>query len=203
MARTRGRLVSDTTVSTAPSSFDEQVAKDLMERARREGVSLVDAGGLLQGLTKTVLEARPGGELADVHRLKAWPFFTWLVVDSRMRPNLELLLAKPPGVGVGVWWSIANPAMCSASPSSPNGSGGARTGPVKALAELTDDDFDTSTREAEGANVAASTHDRLTGRCLALRQLCFQAGIVRRWLEAEQVTSVRSHENWCVHVPHR
>ena len=43
MARRRGELVSDTTTVTqaAGSSLDEEVAKDLLARARREGVSLV------------------------------------------------------------------------------------------------------------------------------------------------------------------
>ena len=66
MARRRGLQVSDTTVTKATrSSFDEQVAKDLMERARREGVSLVGPGGLLQGLTKTVLETALEAELGE------------------------------------------------------------------------------------------------------------------------------------------
>src|SRR5262249_25327626 len=37
-------------------SADEQLAKGLVERARSEGVQLVGPGGLLSGLTKTVLE---------------------------------------------------------------------------------------------------------------------------------------------------
>ena len=78
MARRRGQQVSDTTttaseaapaaetVTTVPgSSFDEQVAKDLMARARQEGVSLVGPGGLLAGLTKTVLETALEAELTD------------------------------------------------------------------------------------------------------------------------------------------
>ena len=67
MARRRGQLVSDTTmVTTTPgSSFDEQVAQDLLARARREGVSLVGPGGLLAGLTKTVLETALEAELTD------------------------------------------------------------------------------------------------------------------------------------------
>ena len=60
MARRRGQLVSDTTDTTAAEAasgpIDEEVARDLLERARREGVSLVGPGGLLAGLTKTVLE---------------------------------------------------------------------------------------------------------------------------------------------------
>src|SRR5687768_642002 len=70
MARRRGQLVTDTTETTttaAPSEacLDEDVAKDLLERARREGVSLVGPGGLLAGLTKTVLETALEAELTD------------------------------------------------------------------------------------------------------------------------------------------
>ena len=66
MARRRGQLVSDTTETTTPEcSFDEQVAQDLLERARRDGVSLVGPGGLLAGLTKTVLETALEAELTD------------------------------------------------------------------------------------------------------------------------------------------
>src|SRR5919112_5884057 len=78
MARRRGQQVSDTTttasvaapaaetVTAVPgSSFDEQVAKDLMARARQQGVNLVGPGGLLAGLTKTVLETALEAEMTD------------------------------------------------------------------------------------------------------------------------------------------
>lgn len=49
MARRKGQLMSDTTVtSTAevPSGrIDEEVARDLLKRPRREGVSLVGSAG--------------------------------------------------------------------------------------------------------------------------------------------------------------
>jgi putative transposase len=66
MARRRGRLVTDTT-DAAPSEacLDEEVASDLLARARREGVSLVGSGGLLAGLTRTVLETALEAELTD------------------------------------------------------------------------------------------------------------------------------------------
>src|SRR5215216_8138622 len=71
MARRRGQLVSETTDATtataAPSEacLDEEVAKGLLARARREGVSLVGPGGLLAGVTKTVLETALEAELTD------------------------------------------------------------------------------------------------------------------------------------------
>jgi len=71
MARRRGQLVSDTTDTTTTAAappeacLDGEVAKDLLARARREGVSLVGPGGLLAGLTKTVLETALEAELTD------------------------------------------------------------------------------------------------------------------------------------------
>ena len=70
MARRRGQLVSDTTDATTTAAppeacLDEEVARDLLARARREGVSLVGPGGLLAGLTKTVLETALEAELTD------------------------------------------------------------------------------------------------------------------------------------------
>ena len=43
----------------------EQLAVELMARARDEGVSLVGPGGLLAGLTKTVLESALEGEMTE------------------------------------------------------------------------------------------------------------------------------------------
>ena len=43
--------------ATERSSADRQLAEELVERARREGMDLVDPGGLSAGLTKNVLKA--------------------------------------------------------------------------------------------------------------------------------------------------
>jgi putative transposase len=48
---------------TTPSEVE--VARHLMDRARAEGVSLVGPGGLLSGLTKTVLETALEAEMTD------------------------------------------------------------------------------------------------------------------------------------------
>jgi putative transposase len=68
MARRRGQQVSDATTSAellTASSFDEQLAKDLMARAQEQGVSLVGPGGLLACLNQTVLETALAAELTD------------------------------------------------------------------------------------------------------------------------------------------
>lgn len=46
-------------------AVDEQLAARLVERARSQGISLVGPDGLLQRVTKVVLESALEGELAD------------------------------------------------------------------------------------------------------------------------------------------
>ncbi|MFA5785666.1 MAG: site-specific integrase [Actinomycetota bacterium] len=133
--------------------------------------------------------------LVDLHRLKAWPWLTWLFVDRRLRADLELLLAKPPGVDIGLWWTRANDADVAPASEvaanlgwSPNWTRQVlrHTAPVlclwlnKTLTELTDSDFDTAIAEASTVNVAATTADRFGKRTAALRQVCFQQGLVDR-----------------------
>src|SRR5512134_1470302 len=43
--------------------------------------------------------------LIDLHRPKAWPLATWLFVTGRVRPDLELLLTKPPGCDLPSVWA--------------------------------------------------------------------------------------------------
>ena len=131
--------------------------------------------------------------LTDLHRAKAWPFLTWLVIDGRLRPDLELLLAKPAGVDLGTWWSVAHADEVAAAHRVAERLGWSanwarqvvrHTAPVlclwlnTTLVQLTDDDFEAAATETELVNVRASTVARFSGRCLALRQLCFQAGFV-------------------------
>src|SRR5207247_9506214 len=65
--------MSDLTTPSEPAAVegpaarmvDETVAQELVERARSEGVELVGPGGLLTGLTKTVLETALEAELDE------------------------------------------------------------------------------------------------------------------------------------------
>ena len=159
----------------------------------------------------TAWMTRPtSARLADLHRVKAWPLFTWLVVDGRLQPDLELLLAKPGGVDLGAWWSIAHAddVVLAHDVAERLGwsSNWARqvirhTAPVvclwlgKTLTQLTDDDFDSAAREAERVNVRPSTAARFAGRCLALRQLCFQAGIVNQPLRDSKAAALSPAEH--------
>jgi transposase-like protein len=73
MARRKGQVVTDTIDRTGSDSGEleqgqsslEQLAVQLMDRAKDEGVSLVGPGGLLAGLTKTLLESALDGELTE------------------------------------------------------------------------------------------------------------------------------------------
>ena len=47
------------------SSEGKQLAEELVERARNQGVELVGPGGLLSGLTKNVLEAGLEAEMSE------------------------------------------------------------------------------------------------------------------------------------------
>lgn len=51
--------------TSAGDDLDVRVARELIEKARTEGVSLVGPDGLLRQLTKTVLEAALNAELDD------------------------------------------------------------------------------------------------------------------------------------------
>jgi putative transposase len=54
------------TISPMPEQIDQQqLAQQLVERARTDGVDLVGPGGLLTGLTKTVLETALDAELSE------------------------------------------------------------------------------------------------------------------------------------------
>ncbi len=48
-----------------PQSVDQQLIDELVERARAEGVRLIGEGGLLQQLTKRLLESALEGEMSD------------------------------------------------------------------------------------------------------------------------------------------
>jgi putative transposase len=64
--------MTETTTQTAQTSaeakldaVDEQLAVQLVQQARSEGISLVGPDGLLQRVTRLVVESALEGELAD------------------------------------------------------------------------------------------------------------------------------------------
>jgi integrase len=46
--------------------------------------------------------------LADLQRANGWPLLSWCMLSGWLRPDLELLLAKPGGVGLPRDWAAAN-----------------------------------------------------------------------------------------------
>lgn len=52
-------------ITPVTEKIDQQFAQELVERARAEGVELVGPGGLLTGLTKTVLETALEAEMSE------------------------------------------------------------------------------------------------------------------------------------------
>ena len=61
--------MSDTTIERIaggePAAGDEQLVAMLVDRARSQGLQLTGEGGLLQQLTKRVLESALEGEITD------------------------------------------------------------------------------------------------------------------------------------------
>ena len=57
--------MSDTIEPMAKTQDHQQLATELVERARAEGVELIGPGGLLTGLTKTVLETALEAEMSE------------------------------------------------------------------------------------------------------------------------------------------
>jgi putative transposase len=54
------------TIEPMPARIDQQqLAEDLVEKARTEGVELIGPGGLPTGLTKTVLETALEAEMSE------------------------------------------------------------------------------------------------------------------------------------------
>lgn len=47
--------------------------------------------------------------LADLHRIKGWPFFVWCAIYQQLRVDAEFLLAKPGGVELSSVWDAAHP----------------------------------------------------------------------------------------------
>jgi hypothetical protein len=73
---------------------DEQLLRELTERARTGGLKLTGVGGLLGKLTKMVLEGALEGELDD-----------HLGYDKTTRPAVWTCSAGVPCAATGWWWS--------------------------------------------------------------------------------------------------
>lgn len=65
MSETAGSEPVESSVEMPDAATDEQLIGMLVDRARSEGLQLTGEGGLLQQLTKRVLESAFEGEIAD------------------------------------------------------------------------------------------------------------------------------------------
>ena len=134
--------------------------------------------------------------LTDLHRLTAWPFLSWCFVHRRLAPDLELLLAKPAGVGLPVEWAEHDPDNMVAVAEAAAVLGWSKnwqrqvgllaasticlhTG--KRVRELTADDFAAVLGQLDGLPaLSASTRYHARTRLFALQQACYQLGCVAR-----------------------
>jgi len=134
--------------------------------------------------------------LVDLHRAKAWPFVSWCFVEGYLRPDLELLLAKPGGVELPTTWTRRHPDDVGRVAEVGRRFGWSdnwiRQVSVLALATvgcwagkpldgLTETDFAGVAAELEHAahlSVSARAHART--RLFALQQACYQLGLLGR-----------------------
>lgn len=159
------------------------VRRDRVWRARR----FLRAHPDLDAWMKRSTPAR----LLDLHRVKAWPFLTWLFITGRLRPDLELLIAKPGGVDLASTWASVNRTDVERVTTIATRMGWSANWihqvsvlsmsllcvwENKTLDTLTDEDFDAIAAELDRVAVTASARMHMRTRLFALRHLCFQLG---------------------------
>lgn len=132
--------------------------------------------------------------LAELHRLKAWPFLSWLLVQGHLGADLELLLAKPGGCGLPRTWCDAYPDNVARAAAAAADLGWSANWtrqivghalPVVCLAAGTPFTALTETDLAglnatvdEAAAATASARDRFRHRLFAVAQLAYQADVI-------------------------
>jgi integrase len=132
--------------------------------------------------------------LVDLHRAKAWPFVSWCFIEGHLRPDLELLLAKPGGVELPTTWTRRHPDDVGRVAEVGRRFGWSdswiRQVSVLALATmgcwagkpldgLTETDFAGIAAELEhAAHLSASARAHARTRLFALQQACYQLGLL-------------------------
>lgn len=132
--------------------------------------------------------------LAELHRLKAWPFLSWLLVEGHLDADLELLLAKPGGCELPRTWRDAHPKDVARATAAAADLGWSANWtrqivghalPVVCLAvartfpALTETDLarlDTAVDAVAAATPSA--RGRFRHRLFAVAQLAYQAGVI-------------------------
>ena len=124
---------------------------------------------------------------------KAWPLATWLFVTGRVRPDLELLLTKPPGCDLPSVWAGLHADDVARVEDTALQLGWSRNWTrqvvilaasmicvwtAKTVDELVDADFDAIIAELDDSPaVTASARTRLQTRLFSFHHICFQLGI--------------------------
>ncbi len=178
-------VLADYEAHVAALSITLGARRDRVYRARRFMSVHRDLGVWMQRPTVA--------RLADLRRVKAWPFATWLFVSGRRRPDLELLLTKPAGCDLPSVWAAAHPDDVARAEQMALGLGWSKnwTRQVvilaasmicvwanKAIDDLDDADFDAIVAELDDSPaVTASARTRLKTRLFSLHHVCFQLGI--------------------------
>jgi integrase len=132
--------------------------------------------------------------LADLHRVDAWPFVVWCFTAGHLRPDAELLLAKPGGVELASVWDAVYPGDAARVAQVGQRLGWSanwtrqvcrHTLPVvcltagKTLDELTEGDLAGFVGDVEqAAHLSASARLHAPKRLFAIWQACWELGIV-------------------------
>ena len=149
--------------------------------------------------------------LRDLHRPKAWPLATWLFVTGRVRPDLELLLTKPPGCDLPSVWAGLHADDVARVEDTAMQLGWSRNWTrqvvilaasmicvwtAKTVDELVDDDFDAILAALDDSPaVTASARTRLQTRLFSFHHICFQLGICQTAPRLGQPPSLTAAEH--------
>jgi integrase len=149
--------------------------------------------------------------LVDLHRPKAWPLATWLFVTGRVRPDLELLLTKPPGCDLPSVWARLHAGDVARVEDTALQLGWSRNWTrqvvilaasmicvwaAKTIDELVDGDFDAILAELDASPaVTASARTRLRTRLFSFHHICFQLGVCQTAPRLGQPPSLTAAEH--------
>lgn len=151
--------------------------------------------------------------LTDLRRFKAWPFVSWCFVNRHLVPDLELLLAKPAGVGLPVEWAEHDPDSVAAVAEASAVLGWSKNWSRqvgllaasticlhsgKAVRELREDDFVKALGQLDVLPMlSASTRHHARTRLFALQQACYQLGSLATPPRQSGPQAVRPVAHWC------
>jgi len=132
--------------------------------------------------------------LADLHRLRAWPFLSWCLIDGHAQADLELLLAKPGGVELPKTWCARHAEDVTVVANTARNLGWSENWihqvsilllPVvclsvgKPLTAIADSDIDAVLAQlAQLAHVSPSARYHARTRLYALSQVCYQLRLI-------------------------